>query len=397
MPAFNPYQVAGTNIFGPSNYNDYPLAGTQIFGPLEKQPPVPTPNYGPFRGYNFGGAAPITPSTPATPTVPAPTIPGGYSAETVPTTPAYNLPNVTPGTVTMPKVGGPEEVAKAVSVADIINKYNQNNLTGQYEAFNPNLRQNLASSSANTSSLLAGQIPSDVVNQMAQLNAERTGARGIDVSSPAANAALMRLYGITSLDLQRQGEQNLTGAIARTPVAQPFEISTQLTTPAQALDANLRVQMANLQAKTGLQEAQIRAAVDFANQATQMGIAKLDSLSAEKRAELQAQTQLTDTQLRIAADIQNAQLQARVQESGQRNNWNIALMEQEMGMNRAQLQAALQWQGDLLQAGTMQMGQQEATRRAEIENQTAMAQLAAKYGYGGYGGGDIPPFPGYGG
>lgn len=397
MPAFNPYQVAGTNIFGPSNYNDYPLAGTQIFGPLEKQAPAPTPNYGPFRGYNFGGAAPITPSTPATPTVPAPTIPGGYSAETVPTTPAYNLPNVTPGTVTMPKVGGPEEVAKAVSVADIINKYNQNNLTGQYEAFNPNLRQNLASSSANTSSLLAGQIPSDVVNQMAQLNAERTGARGIDVSSPAANAALMRLYGVTSLDLQRQGEQNLTGAIARTPVAQPFEISTQLTTPAQQLQANLQVQIANLEAKTGLQKAQIDAAVAFANQANQMGIARLDTLSAEKRAELQARTGLTETQLQIAAEWQRAQLQARVAESGQRNQWNIAAMEADLGMRQADIRNALQWQGELLSAATTRYGQDLAAATRTMETQAALQEAAMRYGYGGYGGGDIPPFPGYGG
>ena len=72
-------------------------------------------------------------------------------------------------------------------------------------------------SSANTMGLLRGQVPTDVTQQIQQRGAERGVAMG-SPGSPNANAAWLRALGLTSLGLQQQGEQNLTGAIARTPI-----------------------------------------------------------------------------------------------------------------------------------------------------------------------------------
>ena len=72
-------------------------------------------------------------------------------------------------------------------------------------------------SSQNILGLLRGQVPEDVTQQIQQRGAERGVAMG-SPGSPNANAAWLRALGLTSLGLQQQGEQNLTGAVARTPI-----------------------------------------------------------------------------------------------------------------------------------------------------------------------------------
>lgn len=413
MPTnFNPYQLAGSTIFGPSNYNPYPMAGSQIFGPSNPAASSPIgmtpPQHPAFQGYKFNVA---DPSAVTMPTVAAPTIPQTTTA-TSPVTPGYPMPNVTMPQLTMPNTQPttPAEAQAAVSVADIVNKYNQQNLQGQYESQIPGYKNLVGTSSANTQSLLSGTIPQDVVNQTAQLATERGVNRGITSDSPAANAALMRLYGLTSLDLQNQGEKNLTGIMARTPISQPFDVSSQMVTPAQKLDAGLRLQIAQIQTQAGLTEAQMSAAVALAGQANQMGIAKLDTLSREKIAQLEAQTGLTETQIKVAAEIQNAQLQARVAESGQRNNWNIALMEQELGLTKQQIQNAFNWQSDLLKADvgmaelaakqefdrqSLEYGGQLRLQEQAMANDAALQRALIQQGIIPGDNTQIPPFPGY--
>jgi hypothetical protein len=72
-------------------------------------------------------------------------------------------------------------------------------------------------SSQNILGLLRGQVPEDVTQQIQQRGAERGVAMG-SPGSPNANAAWLRALGLTSLGLQQQGEQNLTGAVQRTPI-----------------------------------------------------------------------------------------------------------------------------------------------------------------------------------
>lgn len=99
-----------------------------------------------------------------------------------------------------------------------------------YQLNLPNYGAMTGQSSNNILSLLRGQVPQDVANQIAQMAAERGVATG-SIGSPNSNTALLRALGQTSLGLQQAGEQGLTGAVARTPTGKQFDPTTFLTTP----------------------------------------------------------------------------------------------------------------------------------------------------------------------
>jgi len=71
--------------------------------------------------------------------------------------------------------------------------------------------------SENTASMLNGELPQDVINQISQQSAER-GVGGGQAGGPNANAAYLRALGLNSLDVMGQGSQQLTQSIADTPV-----------------------------------------------------------------------------------------------------------------------------------------------------------------------------------
>jgi len=91
-------------------------------------------------------------------------------------------------------------------------------------------------SSSNIGQELQGQLPADVMNQLAQQAAEA----GIGGSS--SPAAYLKALGLTSLSQENQGQTDLTAATARNPGAQPFDASSMLLTPAQAGQMNLQQQ-----------------------------------------------------------------------------------------------------------------------------------------------------------
>lgn len=94
----------------------------------------------------------------------------------------------------------------------------------------PGYQGMIGQSSGNILSLLQGQVPQDVANQISQMAAERGVATG-SIGSPNANTALLRSLGLTSLGLQQQGEGELTGAIGRTPTGQQFNPQSFLVSP----------------------------------------------------------------------------------------------------------------------------------------------------------------------
>lgn len=100
----------------------------------------------------------------------------------------------------------------------------------------PNYNAMTAASSGNILSKLKGQVPEDVARQIAQMAAERGAATGT-IGAPNSNAALLRALGLTSLDLTNQGEQQLSGAVARTPTGQQFNPQQFLITPNQLQEA----------------------------------------------------------------------------------------------------------------------------------------------------------------
>ena len=99
-------------------------------------------------------------------------------------------------------------------------------------------------SSQNIQSALSGQIPNDVYSQMAQRSAER----GVSTGNPMganSTADIMRALGLTSLDLQNQGQSWLTNALGRNPGANVANTQALVTTPAQA--EALALQRENMQ------------------------------------------------------------------------------------------------------------------------------------------------------
>lgn len=193
-------------------------------------PGIPIP-YGP--GWNNATHSYPTPPQSGTTSLPAGAV-GGWdpAAGGVPTVPN---PVATAGQAISGNAGN------FGSLASLGNRFNQ--FTGQqalqqYQNNLPLYNQLTGQASSNILSNLSGQIPQDVQNLMAQQAAERGVATG-SPGSPNSNAALLRGLGLTSLDLQNQGQQQLTAAIGRTPTGQQFNPSQFFVTPDQQQQAQL--------------------------------------------------------------------------------------------------------------------------------------------------------------
>lgn len=143
-----------------------------------------------------------------------------------------------------------------------VNKFNQQQAPLGLQMNLPGYQGMIGQSSRNIAANLAGQVPQDVVNQIAQQAAERGTATGLGTNAPNANAALLRALGLTSLGQQQLGEQQLTGAIARTPQGPLFDPSKFFVTPEQEQQAQAA---ANLYASAPVPSA---AAAEARKQAT---------------------------------------------------------------------------------------------------------------------------------
>lgn len=174
-----------------------------------------TPGYGSSLGYPSAPAGIPTGSPGGPPALGTWSTPpgGGGGATTIPPfDPSSQIPGI-------------DQIAQAI---------NQLNLTAQQAANAariPNATGLETQSSNVISDLLGGKIPKDVVAQEAQLMAER--GVGFDPGSPNTNAALARLFGLTSIDLQQKGEADLTAAENRNPGAPIVDPSKFVMTPYQ--------------------------------------------------------------------------------------------------------------------------------------------------------------------
>lgn len=108
----------------------------------------------------------------------------------------------------------------------------ESQLLSNISAAIPNYSALIGAESGNTSQELAGQVPQDVVNQIAQGAAER----GIATGSPGSNnsnAAYLRALGLTSIGQQQTGAKNLATMTTTAPMAPLFNPSSFLVTPEQ--------------------------------------------------------------------------------------------------------------------------------------------------------------------
>lgn len=126
-------------------------------------------------------------------------------------------------------------------ISDLINEINRGAQTQANQARIPLAPQLEAKSSQNIQSLLTGAIPADVQVLLSQKAAE-AGVRSGSPGSPAAMSAYLRALGLTSLDLEQTGQQNLSAAYARNPGAPIYDPSKLLITPYEAAQLNLQQQ-----------------------------------------------------------------------------------------------------------------------------------------------------------
>lgn len=143
--------------------------------------------------------------------------------------PTVPLPTTTAGQTIAGNIGN---LGQLYGLAGGINQFQAQQAQNQLAQNLPGYREMINKSSGNIASMLAGRLPSDVVSQITQ----NAAARGIimgGTDSPAGNAALMRALGLTSLGLQSTGEQELTGAIQRTPTGGLFNTASMMVTPEQ--------------------------------------------------------------------------------------------------------------------------------------------------------------------
>lgn len=154
--------------------------------------------------------------------------------------------NYAPATGGTPAVTSPGYSAAQATQANLGNLPALTNLADQVNAFNrtgfyagiPNYSALNAQSSANIGSALRGELPQDVVSNLARSAAERGVALG-SPGSPNANANFLRNLGLTSLDQQRYGESAFTNAVSRGTRAPYLSPVSGFVTPEQQQEAEM--------------------------------------------------------------------------------------------------------------------------------------------------------------
>lgn len=149
-------------------------------------------------------------------------------------TPAYGgvplMPNII-DTARVSAVGGRSLLPDLFQLGEPINRWTAAQARVPYESNLPDYTGLVAQSSRNIGSLLRGEVPTDVVNQIAGTRGGLTGVTGMRPDAGAFNAAIRAAIGKTSLDLMGAGESALTGAIGRTPVGPQYNPMMGLVSP----------------------------------------------------------------------------------------------------------------------------------------------------------------------
>lgn len=130
------------------------------------------------------------------------------------------------------------------SLTDQLNAFNLAQQTRQFEAGFPGYQGAAAQSASNIGSMLRGQVPKDVQDLLQQQAAERGISLGIP-GSQMQDYNFLRSLGLTSLGMQQQGEQELTGALARMPRVGLFDPTRYMVTPEQAQQAQWQANLMN--------------------------------------------------------------------------------------------------------------------------------------------------------
>lgn len=128
--------------------------------------------------------------------------------------------------------GNTANLPGALNLAGQVNQFSNQQAVNPYIANLPGYAGLLGQASQNASSLLQGQVPTDVWQQMIRGAAERGVGMG-SPGSPNANAALMQALGTNSLALGQTGLANFQTLMGLTPVGQQFNPASMFVSPEQ--------------------------------------------------------------------------------------------------------------------------------------------------------------------
>ena len=103
----------------------------------------------------------------------------------------------------------------------------------------PKYQGSLSHIGKNINSMVKGEVPADVLRQIQQTAAERGIATG-SPGGPNSNAAMLQALGLTSLQLQNQGQQNLQGILPTLPGAQISQNPGFYVSPQQQYERDLQ-------------------------------------------------------------------------------------------------------------------------------------------------------------
>jgi hypothetical protein len=166
--------------------------------------------------------------------------PGGVpAAGTLTGAPAFGYVGAYGGIPQVPSPGASQAAAIGANLGNVGQLFN---LAGQTNQFNnaqalAGLQANLpgydamaAQASQNIAGNLAGNVAPDVWRNLQQMAAERGTAIG-SPGSPNSESGLLQALGITTNQLQNLGQQQLSQAVARTPVGPQFNPASQYLSP----------------------------------------------------------------------------------------------------------------------------------------------------------------------
>lgn len=128
--------------------------------------------------------------------------------------------------------GDSANLTQLLQLLSSLDNAQQSQLLGQYNMAIPNYSALTQTASGNVGQELKGQLPQDVINELAQQGAERGITTGMP-GSANSNAAYLRALGLDSLGMMQQGQQNLTTMTQTAPVAPLFNPASFLVTPEQ--------------------------------------------------------------------------------------------------------------------------------------------------------------------
>jgi hypothetical protein len=126
----------------------------------------------------------------------------------------------------------PAITSYVTDLVDQINKINQDAQNKANAGRIPGGAGLELTSSGNISNALAGNLDPSVIQKLGQSSAERGIMTG-SPSGPGTQAEYLKSLGLTTLDLQNQGQKWLTDALARNPAAPIYNAGNQVLTAEQ--------------------------------------------------------------------------------------------------------------------------------------------------------------------